>query len=87
MRGSARRTELDQVPLADLGVVEVEHQSQVRAVDGLDQREAVGGRANGMPGWSTAVLRFSRHERDPLALAEPAIRVQGPLRPRATSPR
>ena len=35
--------QLDEVPLADLGVVEVEHHPQVRAVDGRHQGERVRG--------------------------------------------
>src|SRR5689334_2301817 len=34
--------QLDEVPLADLCVVEVEHHAKVRAADRLDEREAVG---------------------------------------------
>jgi hypothetical protein len=34
--------QLNQVPLADLGMVDVQHQPQMRIVNGSDQRERVG---------------------------------------------
>jgi len=48
--------ELDGATLADLRVVQVQVESQVRVVDGLDEREGVRALAKGTPGWLSFVL-------------------------------
>src|SRR3954447_4741958 len=56
--------QLDQVSLADLRVVEVEVHSQVRAVDGLNERSRVGGlgeRGAGMVHGGVEVLEAEHH--------------------------
>ncbi len=62
--------QLDEVPLADLGVVEVEHQLQVGAVHGRDEGEAVGRGREGHAGMVDGRVEVLEDEHDPLSLAQ-----------------
>ena len=62
--------QLDQVPLADLRVIEVEIQPQRRAADPLDQGQRVGGTREGHTGVVDRGVEVLEHEGDARALAE-----------------
>src|SRR5437762_717955 len=76
---AAAAYELDQVPFADLGVVQVEHQLQRGAVDRLDERETVrrfGERRSRVVDGSVEVFEDEGHS---LALTEAGDPGQGLL--------
>jgi hypothetical protein len=70
--------QLDQVALADLGVVQVQVQPQPRPADGPDQGQGVGGAGEGHPGVVDGGVQVLQHERDPVPLAQLGEAVQGP---------
>jgi hypothetical protein len=77
---SSVRAKLDQVPLADLGVVEVEHQPQTGPVDGFDQGQGIcrpGERHAGVVDGGVQVLQAKGH---PGAFAEVGHPRQRPVR-------
>ena len=70
-RVAAAADQLDEVPLADLGVVEVEHHlARCGWATPSTSAKVSFARANGTPGWSTMVLRFSTQNVTPAALTE-----------------
>jgi hypothetical protein len=72
--------QLDQVPLADLGVVQVEHHPQPRPIDGLDQGEGVGGAGERHPGMVDGGVEVLQAEGDPDPLPQPGHPLQRPGR-------
>ena len=77
MYGRASRHELDEVPLADLGVVEVQVQPQVRAVDRPGQRQGVGGTRERRAGVVDGEVEVLQREHPSGARAELGHAAQG----------
>ena len=70
-RGSALQNQLDQVPLADLCVVEVQVHPEMGVVRSHSTRASVSAaRANGVPGWSTGVVQVLQGEDHVVPFAE-----------------
>src|SRR5690242_14167666 len=68
---------LDEVSLPDLSVVEVEHQTEVRAVYGLHQPEAVVGAGERHPWVVDGGVEVLKHEGDVMLLAQPCDPFEG----------
>lgn len=84
--GQRPPAQLDEVPLVDLRVVEVEVDAQVGRVDRLDEADAVGGRGERGAGVVDATVEILQLEDDALALAEFGDGLQGEGRTRPHGP-